>query len=70
MTEDARRQAHELIDRLPERQLSGLVQFLEGFVDETPAQMESETPTDVAIEQVVAELGLTMDQIGSFRQPD
>lgn len=30
---DTRQLAHELIDRLPEVQLSSLVQFLEAFVD-------------------------------------
>lgn len=30
---DKREQAHELIDRLPETQLAGLVQFLETIVD-------------------------------------
>ncbi len=30
---DTRRYAHQLIDRMPETQLSGLVKFLETFVD-------------------------------------
>jgi hypothetical protein len=30
---DTRQHAHELLDRLPETQLSGLVQFLETIVD-------------------------------------
>lgn len=30
---DTRQHAHQLIDRLPEMQLSGLVQFLETIVD-------------------------------------
>lgn len=30
---DTRQHAHQLIDRLPETQLSGLVQFLETIVD-------------------------------------
>jgi len=30
---DTRQHAHELIDRMPETQLAGLVQFLESIVD-------------------------------------
>lgn len=30
---DTRQQAHQLIDRMPETQLAGLVQFLETIVD-------------------------------------
>ncbi|MCC6262386.1 MAG: hypothetical protein IT169_02325 [Bryobacterales bacterium] len=33
MTSDTRQHAHQLIDRMPETQLSGLVQFLETIVD-------------------------------------
>jgi hypothetical protein len=36
---DTRQHAHELIDRLPETQLSGLVQFLEAIVDPTSAAL-------------------------------
>ena len=36
---DTRQQAHQLIDRLPETQLSGLVQFLETIVDPVTAAL-------------------------------
>ena len=34
---DTRQHAHQLIDRLPEMQLSGLVQFLETIIDPVAA---------------------------------
>lgn len=37
---DTRQQAHHLIDRLPEAQLAGLVQFLETIVDPAAAALE------------------------------
>ncbi len=40
MTE-ARHHAHELIDRLPETQLSGLVEFLEALVNPAPRESVS-----------------------------
>jgi hypothetical protein len=40
MTE-ARHHAHELIDRLPETQISPLVEFLEALVNPSPLQLES-----------------------------
>jgi len=50
---DTRQLAHQLIDRLPETQLSGLVQFLETIVDpvtsalrNAPLDDEPETPTE------------------------
>ena len=48
---DTRRHAHQLIDRMPETQLSGLVQFLETIVDPVTAALRSaplddETETD------------------------
>ena len=36
---DTRQHAHQLIDRLPEMQLSGLVQFLETIVDPVAAAL-------------------------------
>jgi hypothetical protein len=36
---DARQHAHELIDSLPEAQISGLVQFLETIVDPVAAAL-------------------------------
>ena len=42
---DTRQHAHQLIDRLPEMQLSGLVQFLETIVDPVAAAPQ-EAPID------------------------
>lgn len=38
---DTRQHAHQLIDRMPETQLSGLVQFLETIVDPVTAALRS-----------------------------
>lgn len=38
---DTRQQAHQLIDRMPETQLSGLVQFLETIVDPVIAALRN-----------------------------
>jgi hypothetical protein len=38
---DTRQHAHQLIDRLPEAQLSGLVQFLETIVDPVATALRS-----------------------------
>ena len=38
---DTRQHAHELIDRMPEAQLSGLVQFLETIVDPVTVALRS-----------------------------
>jgi hypothetical protein len=38
---DARQHAHELIDSLPEAQISGLVQFLETIVDPVAAALRN-----------------------------
>lgn len=38
---DTRQQAHQLIDRMPETQLSGLVQFLETIVDPVAAALRN-----------------------------
>ena len=48
---DARQHAHQLIDRMPEAQLSGLVQFLETIVDPVAtarrnAPLDDEPETD------------------------
>jgi hypothetical protein len=55
VTTDTRELAHQLIDRLPESQLCGLVQFLETIVDPVTAALrnaplddESETEEDQA----------------------
>ncbi len=51
MMTDTRELAHQLIDRLPETQLSGLVQFLETIVDPVAtalrnAPLDDEPETD------------------------
>jgi hypothetical protein len=38
---DTRQHAHQLIDRMPETQLSGLVQFLEAIVDPVTAALRN-----------------------------
>lgn len=52
---DTREHAHQLIDRMPEAQLSGLIQFLETIVDpvaavlrKAPLDDEPETDEDKA----------------------
>ena len=77
--------AHQLIDRLPETQLSALVGLLETIVD--PAfedeQIGEEEAQAVArskewfkhnqgtpLKDVAAELGFTMEQIRSHKDPD
>ena len=45
---EARAQAHQLIDRLPEAQISGLVRFLETIVDPVRAALESAPLDDEA----------------------
>jgi hypothetical protein len=74
---DTRQHAHQLIDRLPETQLSGLVRFLETIIvpvddEETSEEEEGAVARSkewfqqnegIPFEQVVAELGFTMDQI-------
>jgi len=56
---DTRQHAHQLIDRLPESQLSGLVQFLESIVDPVAAALANAPPEDEEIsegeERAVAE---------------
>jgi hypothetical protein len=81
MTE--REHAHELIDRLPEAQISALVGLLKTFVD--PAYEDEEISEDetqavtrskewfknnqgTPFEDVVAELGFTMEQVRSQKE--
>jgi len=56
---NTRQVAHGLIDRLPETQLSGLVQFLETIIDPMAASIANAPPEDEEIgadeEQAVAE---------------
>ncbi len=68
MSGDTRRHAHQLIDRMPETQLSGLVQFLETIVDpvatalrNVPLDDEAETDDEKA---AVAEARTWLKQNG------
>jgi hypothetical protein len=77
---EARQHAHELIDRMPETQLSALVGLLETIVDPPLEDEEISEEEEAAVarskewfkqndgipfEQVVADLGFTMDQVRS-----
>jgi hypothetical protein len=86
MSDTRRQHAHQLIDRLPETQLSALVGLLETIVDPVAAALRN-APTDdepvteeeerainearewlkrnpgIPFEQVVAELGFTMEEV-------
>jgi hypothetical protein len=81
---DTRQHAHELIDQVPEAQLSTVVGLLETIVD--PALEDEDISEEEAqavarskewfkhnpgtpFEEVVAELGLTMDQVRNHREP-
>ena len=81
---NTRQHAHELIDRMPETQLSALVGLLETIVDPAIEDEEISDEEEQAVarsrewfkhnqgipfEQVVAELGFTMDQIRSHKDP-
>ena len=46
---DTRQHAHELIDQLPDTQLSGLVQFLETIVDPVAHALRNAPPEDEEI---------------------
>ena len=81
---DTRQHAHELIDRMPETQLLALVGLLETIVDpafEDEEISEEETRAvarskewfkhnqGIPFEDVVAELGFTMEQIRGHKEP-
>ncbi len=88
----ARQHAHELIDQVPEQQVSALVRLLETIVDPLAAALRSAPVEDeemgeqelraaahsrewfkyndgTPFEDMVAELGLTMEQIRNYREP-
>ena len=92
MSDTRREHAHQLIDRLPEAQLSALVGLLETIVDpvaaalrnapvdDEPVTEEEERAVKVArewlqhnpgipFEQVVAELGFTMEEVKNYQDP-
>jgi hypothetical protein len=89
---NTRQHAHELIDRMPETQLSALVGLLETIVDPVAvalrdAPIDDEPMTEeeeravkesrewfkhnpgIPFEQVVAELGFTMEEVKSYQDP-
>ena len=91
-TPAARRRAHELIDCLPDAQISALVGLLNTIVDPVAAALldapdDDEPITEeeeravaesrewfkhnpgIPFEQVVAELGFTMEQVKNYRDP-
>ncbi len=55
---DTRQHAHQLIDRLPETQLSGLVQFLKTIVDPAAAALR-DAPLDDEPETEDEEVAVT-----------
>jgi hypothetical protein len=80
---DTRQHAHELIDRMPEVQLSALVGLLETIVtppleDEEISEEEERAVTranewfkhneGIPFEHIVAELGFTMEQIREHKE--
>jgi hypothetical protein len=82
---NTRQHAHELIDCLPEAQLSALVGLLEtivdpAFEDEEIGEEEAEAVArskewfkhnpGIPFEEVVADLGFTMEQIRNYKDPD
>ena len=81
---DARQHAHKLIDQMPEVQLSAVVGLLEtivdsAFEDEDISEEEEQAVArskewfkhnqGIPFEDVVAELGFTMEQIRSHQEP-
>src|SRR5665213_2191482 len=81
----ARRRAHELIDCLPDAQISALVGLLSTIVDpefedEEISEEEEQavarakewfkTNQGIPFEDVVAELGFTMEQVRNYKDPD
>ncbi len=80
---DTRQHAHELIDRMPETQLSALVGLLEAIVvpefeDEEIGEEEERSVArskewlkhnkGTPFEEVAAELGFTMDQVLNHKE--
>lgn len=83
-TPDARQRAHELIDCLPDAQISALVGLLSTIVDppfedEEISEEEEQavarakqwfkTNQGIPFEDVVAELGFTMEQVRNYEEP-
>ncbi len=83
-TPAARQRAHELIECLPEAQISALVGLLQTIVDpefedEEISEEEEQavarakewfkTNKGIPFEDVVAELGFTMEQVRNYKEP-
>ena len=81
---DARQHAHELIDQMPEVQLSAVVGLLETIVDSALEDEDISEEEEQAVarskewfqhnrgipfEDVVADLGFTMEQIRRHKEP-
>lgn len=70
---DTRQRAHELIDRLPETQLSGLVRFLETIVDPVQAALVNAPVEDEEItgaeERAVAQARESLQRSGGRGVP-
>ena len=65
MTADTRQLAHQLIDRLPESQLSGMVQFLEAIVDPvTDALRNAPLDDEMETEEEKRDVSEARDWIG------
>jgi len=84
VTPAARQRAHELIDCLPDAQISALVGLLNtivdpAFEDEEISEEEEQavarakewfkTNQGIPFEDVVAELGFTMEQVRNYKEP-
>jgi hypothetical protein len=92
MSDTRRQHAHQLIDRLPEAQLSALVGLLETIVDPVAAALRNAPVDDepvteeeertvkearewlkhnpgIPFEQVVAELGFSMEEVKNRHDP-
>ncbi len=90
--DDTRQHAHQLIDLLPETQVSALVGLLETLVDPVAAALRNAPIDDepvteeeeravaearewlkhnpaIPFEQVVAELGFTMEEVKNYQEP-
>jgi hypothetical protein len=70
---DPRRHAHELIDRLPETQISAAVGFLESIVDPNKAKLQNapfdDEPETEAERQAVAQARISLHKNGGNGVP-
>ena len=70
---DTRQHAHELIDRLPETQISALVRFLESIVDPDKTTLQNvpfdDEPETEAERQAVAQAHISLQKNGGKGVP-